>query len=327
MGPQSLLTFRERLAELASEYERLQAKCDTLAADNESLREALVSARGQHTHPTFVASATEQRHIAPSPKASLSCARAVALPSAAIAAREDDSQALVTKLEDLETAASRDELLPILAKPAEADGPDNYHQMLLALDRNRATEGSDAAGSTQPVLTLATLPTTGTLDDSIAKNCAIVARKSGESGSSYSESSSEDSSAGRSRSRRARRRRKHRRKSRERHRRGRKDRGRKDRDRDRDRDKDRKRSQSRGKKLANLGNFGSGSHEADVHEFISKNQLDPKVCASLRALKESDQKKIMGTDGGQNSFVLIDRVKNPNGVVTSRINKLMAEKR
>jgi len=39
-------------------------------------------------------------------------------------------------------------------------------------------------------------------------------------------------------------------------------------------------------------------------------------------MSESDQKKVMGTDGGENSYMLIDRVKNPNGVVMSRIRKI-----
>ncbi|CAE8704283.1 unnamed protein product, partial [Polarella glacialis] len=74
--------------------------------------------------------------------------------------------------------------------------------------------------------------------------------------------------------------------------------------------------------LKGLGYTGSGDHRADVDEFCSKNQLDVKVVDAVEALSEADQKKIMGTDGGENSFVLIDRVKNPNAVVMSRIRKM-----
>lgn len=56
--------------------------------------------------------------------------------------------------------------------------------------------------------------------------------------------------------------------------------------------------------------------------FIQKNQLEARVAHALRSMSETDQKKVMGTDGGENSYVLIDRVKNPNAVVMSRIRKL-----
>lgn len=68
--------------------------------------------------------------------------------------------------------------------------------------------------------------------------------------------------------------------------------------------------------------MGSGDHEADVDEFVSLNKLDDRTVDALKALREDQQKKVMGTDGGENSFTLIDKVKNPNAVVMSRIRKI-----
>jgi len=42
-------------------------------------------------------------------------------------------------------------------------------------------------------------------------------------------------------------------------------------------------------------------------------------------MPEAKQRKVMGTDGGENSYLLIDRVKNPNGVVMSRIRKIESD--
>mmetsp|Transcript_51415 Transcript_51415/g.95098 ORF Transcript_51415/g.95098 Transcript_51415/m.95098 type:complete len:300 (-) Transcript_51415:105-1004(-) len=70
------------------------------------------------------------------------------------------------------------------------------------------------------------------------------------------------------------------------------------------------------------GRFGSGNHQADVDGFINKNVLEARVAHALRTLSEEQQKKVMGTDGGQNSFLLVGRVDNPNGVVMSRIRKV-----
>jgi len=53
-----------------------------------------------------------------------------------------------------------------------------------------------------------------------------------------------------------------------------------------------------------------------------KNKLDSRTQSALEGLPEQEQKTMMGTDGGKNSFVLIDRVRNPSAVVMSRIRKL-----
>jgi muramoyltetrapeptide carboxypeptidase LdcA involved in peptidoglycan recycling len=70
------------------------------------------------------------------------------------------------------------------------------------------------------------------------------------------------------------------------------------------------------------GQYGCGDHKQDLEGFIFKNQLEARVAHALRTMSEPDQKRVMGTDGGENSYVLIDRVKNPNGVVMSRIRRL-----
>mmetsp|Transcript_82 Transcript_82/g.221 ORF Transcript_82/g.221 Transcript_82/m.221 type:complete len:208 (+) Transcript_82:77-700(+) len=74
--------------------------------------------------------------------------------------------------------------------------------------------------------------------------------------------------------------------------------------------------------LQQLGNHGSGNHKDDLEEFITSNELDSRTVDALEALGEEQQKKVMGTDGGENSFVLKDKVNNPNAVVMSRIRRL-----
>eukprot|EP00930_Biecheleria_cincta_P078996 TRINITY_DN66656_c0_g1_i1.p1 TRINITY_DN66656_c0_g1~~TRINITY_DN66656_c0_g1_i1.p1 ORF type:complete len:266 (+),score=30.80 TRINITY_DN66656_c0_g1_i1:35-799(+) len=72
-----------------------------------------------------------------------------------------------------------------------------------------------------------------------------------------------------------------------------------------------------------LGFYGSGDHDADIEEFIAMNQLDSACGSALRALPSvDDQKAVMGTDGGSNAFMMIDKVRNPSGVVMSRIRRL-----
>jgi len=71
------------------------------------------------------------------------------------------------------------------------------------------------------------------------------------------------------------------------------------------------------------GFFGSGDHRRDLQDFCSKNQLEARVVAALHSMSEVNQRKVMGTNGsGENSYLLVDRVKNPNGVVMSRIRKV-----
>ena len=47
------------------------------------------------------------------------------------------------------------------------------------------------------------------------------------------------------------------------------------------------------------------------------------LCCITRYFQEH-QKRVMGTDGGENSFILIDRVKNPNAVTMSRTGGLLS---
>mmetsp|Transcript_52874 Transcript_52874/g.149919 ORF Transcript_52874/g.149919 Transcript_52874/m.149919 type:complete len:87 (-) Transcript_52874:126-386(-) len=68
-----------------------------------------------------------------------------------------------------------------------------------------------------------------------------------------------------------------------------------------------------------FGFHGCGDHRQDLQQFVSKNCLDVRTQEALETLSEVEQKKVMGTDGGPNSFVLIDKVANPNAVVMSRL--------
>merc|ERR1712072_1550084 len=74
--------------------------------------------------------------------------------------------------------------------------------------------------------------------------------------------------------------------------------------------------------LQELGNYGSGDHQADVEQFIFDNKLDDRTVDALMTLGEPQQKAVMGTDGGMNAFMLDGKVNNPSAVVMSRIRKL-----
>lgn len=71
-----------------------------------------------------------------------------------------------------------------------------------------------------------------------------------------------------------------------------------------------------------LGNYGTGDNNADIEKFICDNKLDDRTVDALSALDERQQKAVMGTDGGQNTFQLDGKVNNPNAVVMSRIRKM-----
>mmetsp|Transcript_43067 Transcript_43067/g.114076 ORF Transcript_43067/g.114076 Transcript_43067/m.114076 type:complete len:205 (-) Transcript_43067:65-679(-) len=76
------------------------------------------------------------------------------------------------------------------------------------------------------------------------------------------------------------------------------------------------------RRLQQLGNMGSGDNKDDMEKFIGDNELDTRTVEALEALSETQQKKVMGTDGGENSFELKGKVNNPNAVVMSRIRRL-----
>eukprot|EP00811_Abedinium_folium_P001921 NODE_11761_length_1266_cov_7.030729.p1 GENE.NODE_11761_length_1266_cov_7.030729~~NODE_11761_length_1266_cov_7.030729.p1 ORF type:complete len:352 (+),score=100.18 NODE_11761_length_1266_cov_7.030729:153-1208(+) len=69
-------------------------------------------------------------------------------------------------------------------------------------------------------------------------------------------------------------------------------------------------------------NRSRSPHEADLEEFIQRNELCDRVVDSLRSLDRHEQRHVMGLDGGRNSFLLIGAVREPNAVVVSRINRL-----
>lgn len=74
--------------------------------------------------------------------------------------------------------------------------------------------------------------------------------------------------------------------------------------------------------MQKLGNTGCGNHQEDIEKFIHENGLDDRTVDAMMSLSEPDQKSVMGTDGGENTFGLTGKVKNPDAVVMSRIRKL-----
>jgi len=59
-----------------------------------------------------------------------------------------------------------------------------------------------------------------------------------------------------------------------------------------------------------------------MKEFIRKNHLDDRVQDALYDLRKEDAMVVMGTDGGKNSFIMDESVRNPDAVVMSRIRRL-----
>jgi len=277
-------SFRERLADLAAEHEELQARCESLSADNRELRERLAAAEA-------AAAAADRGRDA----------------TAGSPAREADSSSLALQRLDLATDGFRaveKRVERLLSKRSEAEsGPE-------------AVKGSGEASGT-----------------------AALPDEDAESGSSSSSGSEE--SAGRPhhqrRRRRHRRRRSHASPGRPRRRR----RHAREHGREHGREHTREPRRSRGRSCGlscgrsrsrrprlisprreGRGQYGSGDHKRDLEDFCTRNQLEARVIGALKTLSDADQKKVMGTDGGENSYMLIDRVKNPNGVVMSRIRKI-----
>uniref|UniRef100_A0A7S4QYX8 Uncharacterized protein n=1 Tax=Alexandrium monilatum TaxID=311494 RepID=A0A7S4QYX8_9DINO len=68
------------------------------------------------------------------------------------------------------------------------------------------------------------------------------------------------------------------------------------------------------------GNPGDWQH--DLKDFIRKNRLDDRTQDALYQLGKRDACEVMGTDGGKNSFILDENVRNPDAVIMSRIRRL-----
>mmetsp|Transcript_83824 Transcript_83824/g.237490 ORF Transcript_83824/g.237490 Transcript_83824/m.237490 type:complete len:159 (+) Transcript_83824:59-535(+) len=145
---------------------------------------------------------------------------------------------------------------------------------------------------------------------------------------SPSESSyTEDYSESRSRSRRRHRSRRLRsRRHKHGHRRRHEDRDRRREDRERGRPEERGRRSGGGGRSAVVageeGGGGEGDWQHDLKDFIRKNRLDERTQDALFQLAKRDACEVMGTDGGKNSFVLDENVRNPDAVIMSRVRRL-----
>jgi len=296
--------FRERLVDLAAEYEELQARCETLAADNRDLREKLAA----------VQSGAEGGRVRDS---------LVPLPSAVAYSTDQDKEGDgrdALAIEDNGGKGSRED------RKGRDDRDDrDDHDAREA----RKAEGSGRLDSYRTVDHCAERSYGKPSDGGGAANRGN-ARGSGDGGpgaaSGDEESGSSSSSGSEGSHGHHRRRRKHRRRHSHGHRRRRRHASRSRSARSRSRRGKRPPSPPRREgALVARGLYGSGDHRRDIEDFCMKNQLEARVISALKSMPESKQRKVMGTDGGENSYLLIDRVKNPNAVVMSRIRKIEAE--
>uniref|UniRef100_A0A7S4RVM9 Uncharacterized protein n=1 Tax=Alexandrium monilatum TaxID=311494 RepID=A0A7S4RVM9_9DINO len=285
------LTFRERLAELAAEYEELQVRCDSLLADNRELRSQLAA-----SHPDM----------------DLSLMNHPGGPSSAPAAWSGQKGGGIgDPREGREGDKGREG--PDGLGSRRSEGPDraegSYHMVDHRMDRMLAKRSDGDVGP-------------GPHQRQARGSMPMPGAGSGDEGESCSSSSSVSEGHGHHGGRRRRRHR--RRHSHRRHRRH----GGRSRTRSRGRSGGGGRSRQsppRGSGTGTRGLYGCGDHRRDIEDFCLKNQLEPRVSSALKSMPESKQRKVMGTDGGENSYLLIDRVKNPNAVVMSRIRKIEAE--
>mmetsp|Transcript_34029 Transcript_34029/g.97878 ORF Transcript_34029/g.97878 Transcript_34029/m.97878 type:complete len:168 (-) Transcript_34029:52-555(-) len=67
---------------------------------------------------------------------------------------------------------------------------------------------------------------------------------------------------------------------------------------------------------------GTGDWQHDLKDFIRKNRVDERTQDALYQLSKRDAIEVMGTDGGKNSFILDENVRNPDAVIMSRIRRL-----
>mmetsp|Transcript_117230 Transcript_117230/g.250522 ORF Transcript_117230/g.250522 Transcript_117230/m.250522 type:complete len:373 (-) Transcript_117230:106-1224(-) len=349
-------SFRERLVALAAEHEDLEARYESLVADHDVLRSRLEEA--EHRAEEASSQAEEARSRAEAAERDLRPLAREASPSQELAAwpspvgdgfeggskREANGQSLdrPARLERPTGADDLDGSLP--AKPSTEDVAEDADPLGIAALPSQASpaQGKASAPHTDALAirhSAAGREPRGAIGAPAGASRGGRARgeeersESGsESGSSSgSESDEEGSQGGGSQGKRQKRRRRHHRRhggSPKGHRRQRRRRHEGGRGRSRSRRGGRAspaRLTEAGRGRDGSGRFGSGSHSNDLDVFIQKNQLEARVAGALRSMSEAAQKKVMGTDGGQNSYVLIDRVKNPNGVVMSRVRKIEAE--
>eukprot|EP00746_Dinoflagellata_sp_MGD_P084947 gnl/MRDRNA2_/MRDRNA2_33670_c0_seq1.p1 gnl/MRDRNA2_/MRDRNA2_33670_c0~~gnl/MRDRNA2_/MRDRNA2_33670_c0_seq1.p1 ORF type:complete len:760 (+),score=135.22 gnl/MRDRNA2_/MRDRNA2_33670_c0_seq1:61-2280(+) len=89
--------------------------------------------------------------------------------------------------------------------------------------------------------------------------------------------------------------------------------------------KSRDRTRSRDRRMPRSPRRGPGGLEKDFEEFVRRNNLQEKTALELKKLSESDQRHVMGLDGGRNGFILLGAVRDPDAVVFSRMIKLRNE--
>lgn len=347
MAPGEKVPFRQRMLDLCSEHELLQEKCGNYAADVERLSadnaglqaklevlshrcNALSAENLELKNKVQALEEAERKAPAPGPD--------VLLGLPLLSDLVPSVEALPPALKDADdSSAAREEATPREGnrhEPAEAPQiQDKPREKGADNDSDSSEEAKKRSASTARRAPSRDSPS---CDDDSCSSSSSSSSESDKGKDDNSRSSShqrtkkkgkdkekKDGKDRRKRSERRDRSRRRDRRHREKHgkrRRRKTRRGHKD---DRSRSRSCTRSRSKAKTRASpRPTFGSGDHRTDLDGFISKNQLEARVAHALRTMSESDQRRVMGTDGGENSYLLIDRVKNPNAVVMSRIRKL-----
>lgn len=86
----------------------------------------------------------------------------------------------------------------------------------------------------------------------------------------------------------------------------------------------RDRDRSRGRENNN-GNYDDEKSEGvteDIERFVRINRLESRCDQILRELSPGTARKVMGLDGGSNTFELRGDVRNPTAVVIARVRKV-----
>lgn len=75
----------------------------------------------------------------------------------------------------------------------------------------------------------------------------------------------------------------------------------------------------------NNGNYDDEKSEGvteDIERFVRINRLESRCDQILRELSPGTARKVMGLDGGANTFELRGDVRNPTAVVIARVRKV-----
>lgn len=65
---------------------------------------------------------------------------------------------------------------------------------------------------------------------------------------------------------------------------------------------------------------------ADIERFVRINRLEQRCDQILRELSPKSARRVMGLDGGANTFELRGDVRNPTAVVIARVRKVRESK-